>query len=473
MKKLIELDAANCFSWSDKGFAELFMAIFGEVLAFNPVKKSYMVYDGCRWRPDLEGMAARRCAKRFADALQSYAVSHSNLEDKQKSDFMRHSLKLLAAHTRETLIRDSRDLHVLENDSLDAGDYLLNCQNFTLDLSGPEVIIREHCAEDLISKVCAADYDAAADCPIWKKALGEIMEGDSEKVIYLQKILGLTLTGCVAEEEFYFLFGSSSRNGKSTVAETILGILGDYGEKISAETLAARAKDSRTASPDLAKLHGKRMVVASEPPKRMLFDSALVKSITGRDRITARFLHENEFSYIPKFKLFINTNFLPIVADETLFKSGRVRVISFNKHFGPEEQDRHLKDKLLEERSGILNWLLEGWRLYQKEGLLPPKSVVEATEEYAHDSDKLGRFVEDCLIPSEGDLPASLVYEAYSDWCEAAGLRAEGRNNFYSDLKSRGLFRASGTIRGKTVRNIVPGYGLAEGDFKEVEDGPF
>lgn len=123
--------------------------------------------------------------------------------------------------------------------------------------------------------------------------------------------------------------------------EILLYLLGDYATTISPESLAIKAnKDSRTASPDIAKLAGTRLVVASEPPRRMLFDSSLVKTLTGRDTVSARFLHENEFQFKPKFKLILNSNYLPVISDKTVFSSNRVKVVPFERHFTEKEQNK-------------------------------------------------------------------------------------------------------------------------------------
>jgi putative DNA primase/helicase len=126
-------------------------------------------------------------------------------------------------------------------------------------------------------------------------------------------------------------------------------------------------KDSRQASGDIARLNGCRFLNASEPPKRMIFDVALLKTLLGRDTITARHLHEREFEFVPIFKLVINTNFLPLITDDYMFSSGRINVITFDRHFEPHEQDRILKTRLREPEniSGLFNWCLVGLRLFK------------------------------------------------------------------------------------------------------------
>lgn len=469
--KLIELDASKRFARNDKGSAELFSTVFKDVSRYNPTQKDWMYYNGIKWVADTEGMRAKRNAKKIADALLSYAVSNSELDEKQRESYLKYASRLMNYRDRNTMVNDAKDLNYFENEELDKEDFLLNCQNCVLDLSEDKPTILKHNADLLLSKVCNANYEPAATCELWKKTIFEIMEGDTEKIKYMQKIFGLCLTGCTAEEELYFFYGGSTRNGKSTICETILSILADYGATISPETLAVKTnKDSRTASPDIAKLAGARLVIASEPPKRMIFDTSLVKTLTGRDRVTARFLHQNEFSFTPKFKLILNTNYLPTITDNTIFKSGRVRVVSFSKHFEEKEQNKRLKDDLREESAGILNWMIDGLYLYRREGLTPPAAIQNSTEEYENDSDKIGRFISECLVKSDRNVSAKAVYETYSKWCSDSGLGIDGRNNFYIELRTRNLFSASGTIDGKTVRNVVKGYALADEEFMEIDD---
>lgn len=471
VRKLIELDAANKFATNDKGSAELFSTVFKNVSRYNPTQKDWMFYNGVKWIADTEGMKAKRNAKKLADAILSYAVNVSGLDEKQRESYLKYASRLMNYRDRNTMVNDAKDLNFFENTELDKDDLILNLKNCVLDLSGDTPKILEHNADLLLSKCCNASYDPNAACELWEKTINEIMEGSAEKIRYLQKILGLCLTGITAEEELYFFYGASTRNGKSTICETVLSILNDYGATISPETLAVKAnKDSRTASPDIAKLAGIRLVIASEPPKKMIFDTSLVKTLTGRDRVTARFLHQNEFCFTPKFKLLINTNYLPTITDQTVFKSGRIRVVSFNKHFGEHEQNKKLKDELRKEANGILNWMISGLYLYRKEGLEPPAAVRDSTDEYEIDSDKIGRFISECLVKSDKNISAKDVYEKYSKWCSDSGLGVDGRNNFYIELKTRGLFGASGTVNGKNVRNIVRGYTFADEDFMTVDE---
>ena len=463
---LKEIHAEN-YETSDKGNARLFADIFKDKHRYCSTRKDFMLFDGKRWIDDLEGLSARKSAKELSDALIRYAVTVDT-----DGKYLKAVTPLCNLRNRNNMLQDSRDLSYFTNEQLDVNDYILNVQNGTLDLSGDKPIFMEHSPDMLLSKICNVNYEPGAKCEVWEKFINEIMQNDKSKIEYLQKIAGLSLTGNTSEETAFILYGSTTRNGKSTFCETLIYLLGDYALTMRPETLATKQNtDSRQANGDVARLCGCRFVNASEPPKRMLFDTALLKSLLGRDSITARFLHQREFEFIPKFKLVINTNYLPVITDDTIFSSGRLNVVSFDRHFEPHEQDKHLKDKLRkkEELSGILNWCLEGLRLYRKDGLKAPAAVQKATNAYRADSDKIGNFINECLKKTDTNSKAKEIYDCYVKWCADNGYGIENKGNFFAEMKNKGLFATSGTVTGKTVKNVIKGY-VIDTDFQTVND---
>lgn len=457
---------AEQYEATDKGFGRLFAEVFKDKHRYNPSRKDFMLYDGKRWVDDTEGLAARSSAKQLSDALIKYAVGVDT-----DGKYLKAVTPLCNIRNRNNMLQDSRDIYYFSNEDLDQNDYVLNVQNGTLDLSQTEPKFMEHSPDMLLSKICNVKYDPSASCPTWIRFVGEIMQEDESKIQYLQKIAGLSLTGNTEQETCFILYGSTTRNGKSTFVETLIYLLGDYSVSMKPESLAVKQNlDSRQASGDIARLAGCRFVNASEPPKRMLFDTALLKSLLGRDSITARHLHQREFTFIPKFKLVMNTNYLPTITDDTVFSSGRINVISFDRHFEPEEQDKKLKEKLRDkdELSGILNWCIQGLKMYREQGLEAPESVKNATAAYRSDSDKIGNFISECLTKTGKNSKAKDVYEVYSEWCRENGFGTENKSNFYAELKTKGLFTTSGTIDGKTVKNIVKGYTI-ESEFLKYD----
>lgn len=430
----------------------LFADVFGEVVRFNVTAKQWYIFDGIVWREDTGGIITEGLAQRFQRALYLYSVD-------APPPFQKYVYKLGSRGVRTIMIQEARNFHAIDNKMLDVDGNLLNCQNCVLNLLTMEML--EHSPKYLLSKVANVVYDPEVKSELFESFIDAVMLSDSEKIDYLQKLHGYSLTAQSNREECYLYYGATTRNGKSTLLETYSLMLGDYALNMQPETLAQMKRDSRSASGDIARLAGSRFVHVSEPPKRMIFDVALLKTLLGRDKVTARHLCEREFEFTPAFKLCINTNYLPVVNDDTLFSSGRLKVIPFERHFTEEEQDKTLKDKLQtkENLSGLFNWCLEGLRKYREEGLDPPESIVKATQSYREESDKLKQFIEECLEQDEkGVLEGKVLYENYSGWCRSNGFGCENKKNWFEELKSKGLLFQTGTICGRTVRNVVKGY---------------
>ena len=168
--------------------------------------------------------------------------------------------------------------------------------------------------------------------------------------------------------------------------------------------------------------------------------------MTGGDKITARHLYAPPFEYTPGFAIFISANSKPNVSDTSVFESDRVKLILFNKHFSEEERDTSLKEKLRadSEKSGILNWLIEGYKLYQSSGLKNTAEMNEQLTEYAKDSDEIQRYIDDRLELSESlknkeSSTLKAVRNDYIYWCQYIGTIPIGARTFKEDLIKRGV----------------------------------
>ena len=218
----------------------------------------------------------------------------------------------LTKYEKETIIlfnesEDAASVYPVRLDDFDRDPFLFNCINGTLDLRNG--YFRPHSPADMLSKLSGVAYDAGARCERWERHIEEVMEGSTGKALFLQKAMGYTLTGDTQHECFFVLYGPTSRNGKGVTMETFMKLMGVYGRTAKPDSIAQKqTTNSNGPSEDIARLAGARFVNISEPDKKMVLSSALVKTLTGRDKITARFLNENSFEYYPQFKIFINGN---------------------------------------------------------------------------------------------------------------------------------------------------------------------
>ena len=335
--------------------------------------------------------------------------------------------------------------------AFDTNKYLLNLQNGTLNLQNFKR--QDHNPTDYITKITRVRFDPKARCPRWERFVDEIMCGDTDTALFLQKALGYALTGDTnAHNSFYILYGQSTRNGKSTLTEAISHILGDYARTIQPQTLAKRSVDGAAPSPDIARLKGARFVCTPEPEKGLELNSALMKQLTGGDTYVGRFLNENPFEFVPEFHIFFNTNHLPRTNDDTIFASGRVKVIPFERHFTAKEQDHSLKGQFRKNanKSAILNWLIDGYRLMLEVGMDVTARMQAALDEYRSESDLLGGFLAEKVIPAKGGkLQTSALYAIYTAQMKLCATRPLSVQQFVGEVKKRydvGRDRTLGTV---------------------------
>lgn len=449
------------YSLDDKGISKLFSDIYKDKFKFNASDNRWFYYIGKVWKEDLQNMRILNYAKRFIDTLLIYAIEIS--DEVRKNKFLKFISKMGQLRFRKTMIEDARDNCSITNGDLDVDKNLFNCTNGTLNLKTYE--FKPHDPSDLLSKIANVKYDPDASAPIFSRFIGEIMEGDTDKIEYLQKAMGYALTADTSWETCFIFYGRTTRNGKSTLIETISFMMGNYSLSMQPQTLALKQnRDGRQASGDIARLNGCRFLSVSEFPTRMLLDSALLKKLLGRDTIVARHLYGREFEFVPFFKLFMNTNALPLITDDALFSSGRITVISFDRHFMPEEQDKNLKKKLKssKERSGILNWCLAGLKRYRIEGEKCPESVRNATISYQLSSDKFSIFLEECVEKSNRNTKLKDVYDTYKAWCNKNEYACESKSAFFNEIKKRNLYTAKARVNNRTEQNVMSGYRIKQ-----------
>lgn len=420
------------------GIGNAFADFFQPIARFNRDRGIWYVYDGRIWRPDEGGLKVAELAKLLADKLYTFALQIK--DEDVRNRYIKRVQKLQLRKNRKTMVEDAKSVHPIPMAAFDRNTSLFNCQNGTLDLKTME--FREHSPEDYLTMVSGVTYDPDASCPRWHSFINEVMCNDQELAAYLQRALGYALTGDTTLECMFILYGATSRNGKGTTMETFLKIMGDYGKTSNPEMLSTKFGSANASGPseEIARLAGIRFVNISEPEKKITFNAALVKRLTGNDTINARYLHENSFDFKPVFKIFINTNYLPNVSDMTLFDSGRLKIIPFKRHFDEAEQDKGLKSLFAEQEnlSGIFNWCLEGYREFRKARLESPKAVIEAIREYRDDSDRFGQFIEAWLEEGEAyEVRTSAAYKLYSDWCKKYNYNAENVKNFKTAMEKR------------------------------------
>ncbi len=455
--KLKELQTQSnpTYPRNDIGIARLFYDLHKDTIRYVVEARNWYIFKTRLWVKDEGGFYVMERCKEFAQSLLAYAEAQNDGSEEGIA-FIKYAGGLTSRKRREGIIADARSIQPMSLSQFDRDKMLFNCQNGTISLS--QMALLPHNPDDYITKIAKVNYVEGAVCERWEQFINEIMCDDAETAKFLQKALGYCLSGETSLECFFILYGNTTRNGKSTLTETVANILGDYARTIQPQTLSRRPNDGASPTPDIARLKGARLVNMPEPEKGLGLNTALIKQLTGGDTYTGRFLHENPIEYRPEFKIFINTNHLPQTTDDTVFSSGRVKLIPFNRHFSPAEQDNSLK-KLFREgesKSGILNWLIAGNRILQAEGLAVPEIVNLAIEEYRQDGDDIGVFLSETLVTAEGNrLKTSGLFKLYISWTKANGFRPMSNQDFVGELRKRYEIK-----RDSTKGNVVVGFSI-------------
>jgi putative DNA primase/helicase len=282
-------------------------------------------------------------------------------------------------------------------------------------------------------------YDPSSSCDKWDSFLNDIQLGNKEKIWFLQKAIGYSLTGLTSEQGLFILQGCGE-NGKSTLIKTILNIMGSYAQHTPTETFLTKKDDP--VRNDIARLPGARFVSAVEAEQGRRLAESLIKQLTGGDRVSARFLHKELFDFDPQFKIFLSVNHRPVIrgTDHAIWR--RIHLIEFDYMVPENKQIKDLEKILFEEASGILNWAITGCLGWQQEGLNPPEEVIQATKGYRQEMDVLGSFLDDCCEIKETETVIfSDLYNAYKNWCEKSGEKYTlTKKAMGTALKERGFF---------------------------------
>ncbi len=459
LDKLKKLSPEKKYSHNDIGMSELFADIYKSQIRYNVSAKQWYFFNGKVWVEDTGTMLTLQKMKELSKTLIVY--NSSIIDDTIKEKFINYVNKLGSLKAREIIVKDSRDKMFITQTDFDKNKELFNCQNGTLNLKTFE--FTEHTPNDLLSKISNVVYNPNAKCPIFDNFINEIMQDNQNKINFLQTIFGYALTCDTSQETCFILYGPTSRNGKSTLIDTIIYMLGDYARTCMPETLSLKKwKDSSKATSDIARLDGCRLLSIAEPPQQMIIDSALLKSLSGNDKIMARPLYREPFEFYPYFKLFINTNYLPVIDDNTIFDSNRVNVITFNRHFTNKEQNKQLKSQLKtqDEMSGIFNWCLEGLKKYTEMGLNIPNEVIKDTKIYEITNDKLNQFIMQEMTTSMANVTLADVYTRYKEWCIKNHLPQLSKSQIKKKFQERNLFKEQASVCGITRQNVIIGYTL-------------
>lgn len=441
---------------TDNGNATAFITAFGHVVRYVPTWRKWLVWDGKRWRMDDDSSAVTDLARRFAYALWDELARIASGLGKQLSavaSFVRSTNQNHGIESMLSLARCDQRI-VVQHDQLNANPYFLNALNGTIDLVTGA--LHPHSPQDHITQLARTKFDADADAVEWKKTITLIFDGDQELIRYCQQLLGYSVSGDIGEAILPICYGSGA-NGKSTVWNAIVELLGDYGFVAPSKLLMGSSNEHAT---EVASLYQKRLVCIAEPEQNAKLREARVKELTGDATITARRMREDFWSFDRTHKFWMASNHLPQIqgGDEGIWR--RVKLIPFTVDLRQRIEPKPNFHKWLVENEGpgILNWLIEGFRDYRENGFIEPQTVKNATGGYREQSDQLGQFIADrCIIEPSACVSSNELYRQYEDWggqLSQTKFSMEMATRFKKEKRTFGPYR---------MKQVFEGIGLLSG----------
>lgn len=351
---------------------------------------------------------------------------------------------------RRKMVRQKNPRFISTEETPDAAEHIEICKSFSLD------VMDGHRREDLITSIVPVHYDENATCPAWIAFISsKIPDPDVLKLVQVSSALGLL---GVSVQYLFFHYGNGA-NGKSVYMETLCKLMGDSAVTLPATSIIGEGGSSGGASPDIVRLYGKRLLRVKELPEGEPLRENLVKELTGGEIITARNLFSGYLDFEPKFIAMMTGNGYPKITgtDDGIWR--RMAVIHWPKQIA-EADRRDFQDVIASfapEYPGILNWLIEGVKIYLREGLVIPSAVKQATQEYRDDMDRTAAFVAHCVVREHEAKPieGKVLYQAYSNFTIDQGGKPMTLTAFGREMgKKFEKDRTTGLVRYQNIRLV-------------------
>jgi putative DNA primase/helicase len=378
---------------------------------------------------------------------------------------VKHAISSGNAGKTAAMLQQAASHRSLASDQLDRDRMRFNVRNGTLifwrepDPDGPahsdQMIGRfnfvPHDRTDMITKMADVDYDPDATCPFFEEFLGKL-QPDRRMQVFLQVFHAYALLiGGNDEQKVLYHYGTGA-NGKSAFIDVLGRLAGTYRTVVAPETITGDGQRAgQQASPDIARLHNARLATIEELPRNAPLKEELIKALSGGTKMTARFLQKEIFEFEPIFTPVLSGNFKPSISGSDYGIWRRVLIVLWGITIPEGERmiPSRLAEKLDAERSGILNWLLDGVIAYLGSGLTGfiPSEVTEFTREYRNERDNVGVFADQCIRREPGKtMQAGPLYKAYEEWCALNGVTAAKQRSFGDRLGELGYMKITGRV---------------------------
>jgi putative DNA primase/helicase len=409
---------------SEDMLADHFARVHASSLRYVRPWGAWFQWRGDGWYRDETGQVDRLAVEVTRQALYWSEAATMSAGDKRKINSRR-----TAGAVRDLAMSDRRMAAAV--DQWDTDPWLLGVPGGVVDLKLGT--LKEARPNDYITKR-AAVAPKTGPAPIWTRFLETVTAGNAELIAFLQRFAGYALTGETTEQCLAFLYGTG-QNGKGVFITTLASILGDYA--VTADADVFMETDLQRHTTEMARLRGARLVTVDETDSSKRWNEKRIKRITGGGKIEARFMRQDDFEYVPAFKLLIAGNHKPQLRGVGKAIQRRIHLVPFTVTIPDSQRDDELPQKLKAEYPAILQWMIEGCLAWREQRLSAPPEVREATSRYIDGEDVIGEWLEE-RCEQYGETARPLAYKNYRAWVEGRGERAWSSKAFKGALEERG-----------------------------------
>ncbi|MFT5730773.1 MAG: putative DNA primase/helicase [Desulforhopalus sp.] len=471
----------KCFLRNEVGGSELYSHIYHNKFACNDTSEHWMAFVGPHWEVDKMNRRALGATEVVVQAYLDFLLApveeelaKYDMNDKDeraaakpiivKKKVIQARIDRIFSKAGRTALLDCAATNLtplfLSPDQLDQNQLLLPCANGVYDLENDE--FRDGHPEDYLTSCSPYNFEGLdAKAGKFAQYLFNSTGANQEDYDCLRRHIGYAITGLRKERMFMVLHGPHGQNGKGTLLNILNKILGSMAGSLQTEMLMQQRGGAKVGgpTPEILDLKGKHVVFASETEKNQKFANGLVKKWSGGDEMSGRGMNENFITrFDPTHTLIMICNNLPTApADDEAFWS-RIRVFNFPFSYQQKERctesyhrvaDPGLEKYVLEnEGPGIIAWLIESYKMYQRDGLKLSPNVIKWSQDYRDREDNIQDFIDACCIadkddPSTGNrTKAKDLYNRYKTWHEGNdSYRCLGAKDFSGIMELKGFKR--------------------------------
>lgn len=402
-----------------------------------------------RWSPGLDWMVNQGTHWERDDLLRRFTFAKDVCRHAASSmDNPKVASKICAANTVSAMLTLARSNHgiVTPVSEWDKFPMVLNTPGDAIDLETGRAVSRNGMLFTQVTGIAPSNTPT----PIWEKFISEVFGGDLEMVEFMQRLGGYSLTGSIKEQKLFFLHGCGA-NGKSVFLDVLRALGGKYSHNLPSEALMTSRNEGHPTM--FASLHGKRLAISSEIEESAHWAESRIKSMTGDETMTARFMQRDFFTFRVTHKHLIAGNFKPRLKGDDFAMVRRLVLVPFNQRFEGSRRDNNLPEKLKAEYGGILSWFVEGARKWADSGLAIPESVAAASKDYMSENNDLGLWLDDCVTQVNGATALSGdLYASFSQWKDKQGEHAPSAKSFSQRLER--MFTKTRTKHGQSFSGL-------------------